>query len=38
MVTHLQVLLLEQDFETTGDTLDTQDARALVTQAQVVAF
>ena len=28
----LQVLLLEQDFETTGDTLDTQDARALVTQ------
>ena len=28
----LQILILEQDFETTGDTLDTQDARALVTQ------
>ena len=28
----LQVLLIEQDFETSGDTLDTQDARALMTQ------
>ena len=28
----LQVILIEQDFETTGDTLETQDAQALVTQ------
>lgn len=28
----LQVLVLEQDFETTGDSLETQDVKDLVTQ------